>query len=39
MSKIGEGLAIAAICAALILMHPLGWIGMLIVAAIFGAFK
>ena len=39
MEKLGEGIAIAAVCALLIVLHPLGWIGMMVIAFIFGAFR
>lgn len=39
MEKLGEGIAVAACCMMLIIMHPLGWVGMMIIAFIFGAFR
>jgi hypothetical protein len=39
MDGLGKGLVAVAICTLVIVCHPLGWIGMLIIAWIFGAFR
>lgn len=35
---IGDGIAAAAVCILMVLIHPLGWLGMLVAALIYNGF-